>query len=195
VSRDKKEARSVGRLHRTALSEDQRDQASDQVRCHLHELVEARSVKRIGLYAALGSELDLRTFAEECQSAGLTLAWPRVSGPAELAFHVLEGPDGLIPGWRGILEPPSDAPCVELTELDLLLVPGVCFDRSGARLGQGGGFYDRLLAGDAGVHTVGVAFEVQVVDAVPTGPRDVPVKGLVTERGYQDPSPLEGETP
>ncbi|MEE2779568.1 MAG: 5-formyltetrahydrofolate cyclo-ligase [Myxococcota bacterium] len=186
MSRDKAELRSVGRKARVGLSTQQREQATDAVRRHLNHLLQVRSIETVGLYSAMGSELGLEGFALDCQEAGTTLVWPRVNGPDQLVFHVLEGPEGLVPGWQGILEPPVDAPIFDPAELDLLLVPGVCFDRNGGRLGQGGGYYDRMLAMLSRVHVVGVAFEVQVIERVPMGPLDVPVRGLVTEGGYQD---------
>jgi 5-formyltetrahydrofolate cyclo-ligase len=63
--------------------------------------------------------------------------------------------------------------------LDLVLAPGVAFDLQGHRLGRGKGFYDRLLADVRGVKC-GVAFDEQIVDAVPVGPLDVGVDCLVT---------------
>ncbi|HTL75696.1 MAG TPA: 5-formyltetrahydrofolate cyclo-ligase, partial [Casimicrobiaceae bacterium] len=67
--------------------------------------------------------------------------------------------------------------------VDWVLVPGVAFDARGGRLGYGGGFYDRLLPGAAGsAPRVAGAFEMQIVDAVPTAPHDVGVDAVVTER-------------
>jgi 5-formyltetrahydrofolate cyclo-ligase len=64
------------------------------------------------------------------------------------------------------------------------VVPGVAFDRSCRRVGYGGGFYDRLLARtDEGAAAVAIAFSMQVVDEVPTGPLDRLVDAIVTEDG------------
>ena len=93
--------------------------------------------------------------------------------------------DDVVPGVWGILEP-DPARCREATidEADFVLMPGVAFDRSGGRLGYGGGFYDRLLAGaDTGLSKVAAAFSIQVVDAVPTDSHDVRITTLVTETG------------
>jgi len=69
---------------------------------------------------------------------------------------------------------------VSLSEVDLILVPGVAFDRSGNRLGRGGGYYDRLLKGYSGSVTA-VAFNFQLFETIPTSAHDVPVGTIVTE--------------
>ncbi len=64
-----------------------------------------------------------------------------------------------------------------------LVVPLLAFDRRGHRLGYGGGYYDRTLAGLPGALTLGVAFAAQEVDAVPVGPGDMPLDAVATEQG------------
>ena len=98
----------------------------------------------------------------------------------------LEGACDLSPGRFGILEPPQDAPCSSLLELDLVFIPGVAFDRYGGRLGRGGGFYDRALAGadgSAGPRRLGVGFAFQWVERVPVLDHDLAVHGVLTEEG------------
>jgi len=89
----------------------------------------------------------------------------------------------LVPGPLGIMEPGPQAPLLEPTAADVILVPGLAFDTRGYRLGYGGGFYDRLL-GDERVRAaaVGIAFEEQIVECVPHGEHDRPVGWVVTER-------------
>lgn len=77
---------------------------------------------------------------------------------------------------------PRDGRVLEVGELDLIVVPGVAFDRSCRRVGYGGGFYDRLLASTReGTAAVAIAFGLQVVDEVPSGPLDRTVDAIVTE--------------
>jgi 5-formyltetrahydrofolate cyclo-ligase len=68
--------------------------------------------------------------------------------------------------------------------VDVVIVPGVAFTPDGARLGQGGGWYDRFLAAvRPDCTSIGVGFDAQVVDVLPTEPHDVPLDGVVTESG------------
>lgn len=81
----------------------------------------------------------------------------------------------------GILEPTSDNK-VEISEIDLVIVPGVAFDSSCNRMGRGKGYYDRLLS-ESVAAKIGVAFNFQIVDNVPVDTHDVPLDMVVTETG------------
>jgi 5-formyltetrahydrofolate cyclo-ligase len=85
-----------------------------------------------------------------------------------------------VPGAFGIREPVGDVAGVTP---DLVLVPGLAFTRDGARLGMGGGFYDRWAEANPGVRRVGVCFSAQVVGEVPREGHDVGVSVVVTEDG------------
>ena len=114
---------------------------------------------------------------------GITLAYPRVDG-FELRLHRVGDRSELHPAFRGLLEPLASGPVVDLRALDLIVVPGVAFTAGGVRLGQGGGYYDRLLESLAGrAMTVGVCFEVQLAAALPSAPHDQPVDLVITEQG------------
>jgi 5-formyltetrahydrofolate cyclo-ligase len=95
------------------------------------------------------------------------------------ARRILDPTRDLVPGKFGIREPALSCPEVALNRLDLVLVPGIAFDVSGGRLGRGKGFYDRLLPAVNGLKC-GVAFDEQIVDAVPVGPMDVRLNCILT---------------
>ena len=94
--------------------------------------------------------------------------------------------DFLVPGRFGIAEPPPGSWLTELPELDLILVPGVAFDRQGGRIGWGRAFYDRLLQALPGRPVrVGVCYPFQIVaDSLPLEPGDEPMDWLLTPQGY-----------
>ena len=83
----------------------------------------------------------------------------------------------------GMMEPQSTLPVIEPREVDVVLVPGIAFDRQGGRLGFGGGFYDRLLPLTDRADRVGVTYEELVIDVVPMEPWDCRVEWLVTPAG------------
>lgn len=104
------------------------------------------------------------------------LIFPLVVGDGKLELREVEDPDKqLKPGAFGIREPDRDrCPRVSLSEIDLILTPGLAFSRDGLRLGQGGGFYDRLLA-DAHAEKIGICFRQQLLEAVPVELHDARV--------------------
>lgn len=111
------------------------------------------------------------------------IALPRIEGE-ELRFHRVANLSNLVKGAFGTREP-AGGDVIPFGEASVLLVPGVAFDRSGARLGRGGGFYDRLL-GDAALSAqrIAVCFACQLVERVPVEPHDAEVAAIVTEDGW-----------
>ncbi len=117
-------------------------------------------------------------------SDGKALLLPRVERGGLGLYEVRDLAADLEPGTWGIREPkPARCPPADPGRVDFALVPGVAFDREARRLGYGGGFYDRLLAGGLPEATplVSGAFGVQIVDEVPVDPHDAPVDLVVTE--------------
>lgn len=108
---------------------------------------------------------------------GLDWVFPRM----EESGLVFRRPVRFESGPFGVQEPSADSPRVETSELEGLLVPGLGFDRRGARLGRGRGFYDRSLRVTKGLR-IGVAFEFQRLKRLPTEAWDQPMNAVVTEK-------------
>ncbi len=160
--------------------------ASSRALCEIasaqHYFQQARAIL---LFAALPDEPDLAPLLQAAWSAGQLTALPRYdSTTGRYAAAVIRSATDLSPGRFGVLEPASHCPSVSLNQLDLMFVPGVAFALNGARLGRGKGFYDRLLAEVRG-HKCGVAFEVQVLAAVPEEPHDIRVDSILTPARWQ----------
>lgn len=119
-------------------------------------------------YAAMPNEISPRHIP-----GGFAL--PRI-GPHGLSFHTCPAAD-LVPGCAGILQPPATAPRVTP---DLLLVPLVAGTAAGVRLGQGKGYYDRVLAANPGVRTIALAWDIQIGDTLPSDPWDIAVDFVAT---------------
>jgi len=135
-------------------------------------------------------EVDVLPLAERAINLGKRVCFPRIdetdgARPMRcVAVGDLER--DLEPGnmHHELMQPRAGLPEVSIDQLDLILVPGLAFDRIGRRLGRGGGYYDRLLADPAcRAATMAPIFEVQFVDEVPVGPHDRRVCGVVSERG------------
>lgn len=171
------------RAARGAVPHAERAAAADAVARHLLALPALAPARAVLGYAAVGGELSLdpwllRLLAETEVAVHL----PRVAGEELEVVRVLDLAADLEAGWRGLREPLGAA--IAPTGLDAAVVPGLGFDLTGGRLGQGGGHVDRLLARlDLGAVKVGVCFEAQLLDAVPMELHDVRVDVVVTEAG------------
>lgn len=170
---------------RAALSHATRQAASTAIARHLRSVAELAAAHTVLAYAAVGSEVDLDGYLRSMLADGRTLCLPWVEGDRLGAARVDDLDRDLAPGWRGVREPRAQRRRgVEPTAIDAVVAPGLAFDRWGHRLGYGGGHFDRLLAQvGRGTVVVGAAFDVQLVDAVPTEAHDVAVDAVVTESG------------
>lgn len=128
-------------------------------------------------------EVEIDPLALAAISAGKTVAYPLMQGSVIEQRIVRDLSRDLAAGPGRFRQPTERCVPVSLDRFDLILVPGLAYDRAGNRLGRGGGFYDRLLAGPMcrGL-TVAPAYSLQVVNEVPSEPHDFPVARVVTER-------------
>lgn len=111
--------------------------------------------------------------------------FPRCVGK-ELSWHIWQPGDALHTGLYGILEPLPDAPKIDQSEVDLILVPAVGCDLRGYRLGYGGGYYDRMLSKSEWESKVaiGIIFEFALIAQLPVDSWDQPLHGICTESGH-----------
>ena len=144
-------------------------------------LREFHEFRCVALYASAVGEPDTRPLFELLVGAGREVLLPRCVEGGRLDFIKVEDWSTLKPGRFGLLEPTGSVSLQALASVDLFLIPGLAFDRRGARLGRGGGYYDRSLPKEARVW--GLAFEAQWVGAVPTEEHDHSVDGVLTEAG------------
>jgi 5-formyltetrahydrofolate cyclo-ligase len=163
-----------------------KDAVSRRIIERLVSLPVYQSASAVLFYVDVRSEVRTRWFFPEVLKAGKGLIVPYCVG-AELELFRLSDLSELVPGRFGILEPDPILRSfpdrrVLAGELDLLIVPGVAFDRGGGRMGHGFGFYDRLLKSvRPDTPKFGLAFECQIVTEVPMEPHDVALDGVVTE--------------
>ncbi len=98
-----------------------------------------------------------------------------------ICLYQLQHPSKFKKGKFGIREPLFCLPKGVWREIDVAIIPGVAFDKSGHRIGFGGGYFDRFLK-KLDCTTIGLAYELQIIDKVPTHPYDVPVDFIITEK-------------
>jgi 5-formyltetrahydrofolate cyclo-ligase len=187
LAEEKRSLRRRLSARRRAVAPDEALRAARRIAERLLGEPALRTAPRIALYAALPDELPTRPLFEALAGLPGARLFPRALADGRLAFAPVRDWSELAPGRYGVLEPPAGAQAVALSEGDLVLVPGVAFDRAGHRLGRGGGFYDRAFPAGApgGPRLWGIAYGFQLVDAVPHGPRDGRVEAVVTEDVFQ----------
>ncbi|MGA3285051.1 MAG: 5-formyltetrahydrofolate cyclo-ligase [Verrucomicrobiota bacterium] len=155
--------------------------ASTQIRARLKEQAFWQNAASILFFAPLPDEVDVWPLLEEILVGGKITALPRYDSANNdyFACRVQNLQTEIGAGQFGIREPKAGCPEIPLERLGLILVPGVAFDLRGGRLGRGRGFYDRLLPEIHGIKC-GIAFDEQIVDAVPTGRLDVRMDFVLT---------------
>ncbi len=149
------------------------------------KLEQWRQAQCVLLYAAFRQEADTRLLLENSLTQGRITLLPRcVKGSNALELAAISNPGQLVSGAYGIPEPdPARCPRQTQPVPEIVVLPGVGFDRQGFRLGYGGGYYDRLLdSGELGTPLrIGLCFDFQLLDTLPTDSWDKPVHAICTE--------------
>lgn len=156
-----------------------RAQEEDLVNAAIVSDEDWREAQTVLVFKAVRTELSVVSATNAAFRAGKRVCFPRVAPGDVLTLHEVADWSQLTPGAYGIPEPSADAPLVTPMVVDVALVPGLGFTAAGARLGQGGGFYDRLLPMLGGV-SWGVGFSQQLLDVLPAEPHDRPVDRVIT---------------
>ncbi len=137
------------------------------------------------IFMSFGSEVNTDYIIEWLWEQKKNVLVPRCEPETrDLEIYSITAFADVEPGYYGIREPRRDLrPPVAKEMIDLVAVPAVAFDRRGYRVGYGGGYYDRFLAG-MDVPTVGLAFSCQIIPEAPVGKYDRAVQGIITEQEW-----------
>lgn len=181
----KREIREKAHANRQAQAD--KDAVSGRILEKFGKLDEYASARVVMVYIDVRTEVRTRAFLPQALAQRRKVVIPFcVDRDLEL-FH-LESLDELAVGMYKILEPRADLreqpeKRVAMEEVDLVMVPGVAFDRRGARMGHGFGYYDKLLErARPDAPLVALAFECQIFDEIPTQPHDIFMDAIVTEK-------------
>jgi len=156
-------------------------EGAEKLADRLLALPEVAGAHMVLAYHSMPDEINPEPAVERLRALGATIAYPRIKAPGVLELRQLEAGAAMNPGPFGLAEPSVDAPHVDPSSVDLVLAPGVAFDSSGRRLGYGGGYFDRLipqLREDCVL--LGIAFDEQVIDLVPTESHDARMDAVIT---------------
>lgn len=195
MSHWKKELRRTVLDQREKMEADERKLKSAAICKRIVDMLERQGILpgKAGLltFMPFGHEVDIHPVAERFWKAGGSVVVPKtVPAEKKLELFNVHSLEELTPGLWGILEPDAAKGAVpaDPVQLRAVLVPGVAFDRSGGRLGYGGGYYDRLLARLAGQGIrplkIAPAFEMQLCEGLDLEDHDIRVDAVVTEAGW-----------
>ncbi len=170
---------------RSEIPSDEREYAEAAVVSRLLSLASFRYAETVLLYYPIKGELNVLPIAEAAFKAGKKVAFPLCNtASSTMTYHVVSSLNELSDGSYGIPEPSSELPIYlpSKEKNDLIIIPAVCFDRHGYRVGYGKGYYDRYM-GTFGGTAVGVTFHKLLRPEVPRGHFDKHVSLIVTEKG------------
>lgn len=171
---------------RRSLSNQAWRTASDQICDNLRHHPPFQQAKTVLSFTSYRNEPDLEPLFITKNNREKNWALPRCVGK-DLAWHCYRKGDRLVSGKYGITEPHPDLPLLDLTTIDVILVPAVACTKNGDRLGYGGGFYDRFFASlppnlTEKLTTIGIIFECCLAETLPTDPWDKKLDFICTEK-------------
>ncbi|HWR09420.1 5-formyltetrahydrofolate cyclo-ligase [Sporomusa sp.] len=152
---------------------------------HLSAWPVYRAAKNIMLYLAMPDEPHMEKVISHALATGKTVCVPHMRATRGLMdAAIIANLDDLVVGQFNLLTPnPETLRLLEPSELDLIVVPGVAYDKGGRRLGMGAGYYDRFLLKANKAELIGAAWAAQILEMVPTDEHDRPVNYLLSEDG------------
>ena len=176
---DKASFRARMREREAAIPENARLESDGLLRERFLALDAVERAHTLLLFYGMGYEVDTRPLLDALRAQGKRVLLPRCL-PGHRMEARLYDPARLKQHRYGMWEPEESCPIAEKNEIDLILVPALCYDWQGGRMGRGGGFYDRYLTDFGGV-TVGLCRGALLCESVPTDPWDRPVQCVLTE--------------
>lgn len=184
--------KSVKKELRKRLKEELKQIMSDELRLswsseivrQIELLPSFKESQKIALFCSLWDEPDLSDLLSRYHIEK-ELYIPRVEGENIITFYRYQPSCTQMGGMFDIEEPVNlDERLEEPSSLDLILVPGMGFDRQGHRMGRGKGYYDRFLDQAPNTHRIAVSFDCRILEEIPTEEWDLLMDGIVSEKGY-----------
>ncbi|MGN0108430.1 MAG: 5-formyltetrahydrofolate cyclo-ligase [Hominilimicola sp.] len=169
------------RAKRRALTSNEVKQLSEKIRNFLFTLDCVKNAKTVCTFLSSFKEPDTMLIVKWLLEKKSKVIVPiSDTETTTLSLSYIEIMDNLAKGAYGILEPSVIRPADE-RDIDVILVPGLAFDRHGGRMGFGKGYYDRLLETSRAIK-IGLCYDFQLFDTIPTQSHDIPMDFIVTEK-------------
>jgi len=164
---------------RNKMDENTRMEFSSKIKSSLFSMKEFQSAKTVMLFVSFGNEVFTHDMIKDALKTKAVVV-PKIVNKKLVPIRISSFSE-LSPRTLGILEPKSDK-AFDKKKIDLVVVPGVAFDRRGFRIGYGKGYYDDFLVG-INAKKIAVGFDLQIIGKVPNEKHDIPVDMVVSENG------------
>ncbi|MCD7773631.1 MAG: 5-formyltetrahydrofolate cyclo-ligase [Ruminococcus sp.] len=170
---------------RRKISKSEIDAASEIIFGKVPALEEFEKSRKILLYASYNNEVSTYNFFELARKLSKQIYFPKCQANGEMRFFEVSSLSELSPGMYGISEPDECTCEYENSSDTLCIVPAICFDKRGFRLGYGKGYYDRFLSAFEGL-AIGVVMDKFMVEYLPTLPTDIRVKKIISDKNIYE---------
>ena len=165
------------------LPEEERKKKSEKIKSHLLNHPWFEKAKHIFIYLSFQKEVDTFPIIRDSLRAGKTVLVPWTVNQKEMIPVILKKLENLEKGKWGIPQPVEKSPFPK-DKIELVILPGLAFDKKGNRLGRGKAFYDRFLSSlSPKIKKLALAYSFQVIDNLPISNHDIPVEEIITENG------------
>lgn len=180
VGEIKENIRKEMKLKRKKYPPHLREVSSARISEYLFEAEEFKKAKCVCVYMSAFGEVETKVIISRCFKMGKKVSAP-ITDIASNTISVSYVGTLFEKGAYGIYEPRGEEAC-DFREIDLVLVPGICFDRNGARIGFGKGYYDRFLK-DTDAYKIGLCYEFQIIDEICVSNHDIKMDAIISESG------------
>ena len=190
IFNDKKALRKEILTKRSILDAVEKEEKDRKILDRFYDSNYYREAKNIFIYISYDSEINTKGIINKALTDNKKIYVPRTEFKTRLMDAVeITSLDNLIESEYGILEPSVEEPHIDPNEIDLIVVPGVAFDRNGGRMGYGAGFYDRYFKkinedNMKKVIKLALAYDFQILEKIPMNEQDVPVNYIITEKEF-----------
>ena len=192
-AQQKQQLRNAIHTAASTISEAERSRSSAAICAHLKAMQEYQDAETVFCFVGTGTEIRTDPLLSDALKQGKRLCVPLCTDEQRMELRQIFSLGELLPGQYGIPEPPRSAPAISVDDVDFAVIPCMTCSRAGARLGHGGGYYDRFLSTYRSAAVV-VCPEKLLREELPVEPHDIPIHWVVSERGlYEDGIPAKIE--
>ena len=183
MKKEKMATRKILLERRDQINSTQKESLDEEIFKNFIKSIFYKNAKTIFIFVSFGSEVNTHKIIERAIKDGKNVCVPKINSKEKgMEVFKIESMSELKEGYFGVLEPFEEKCEISGEDLDLIVVPGVGFDKNGYRIGYGGGFYDKFFNNmEKDVSKIALGYDIQMVDELATEKHDKRINGLITE--------------